>query len=64
MGQPKAYQFWNPNQFFSSIMDHLNKSNEYTIVDLNGASTDQVKQIEAYVGTLSKAQQDKIKYVQ
>jgi RHS repeat-associated protein len=64
MGQPNAYKFWNPKQFFSSIMDHVNKSNDYTIIDLKGASADQIKQIQTYVGTLTKEQQGTIRYVQ
>lgn len=64
MGQPSAYKFWNPAQFFSSITDHLNKVNDYTIIDLQGASADQIRQVKDYVGTLDQALQDKIKYVQ
>lgn len=64
MGQPNAYKFRNPKQFFSSIMDHVNKSNDHTIIDLKGASADQIKQIQTYVGTLTKEQQGTIRYVQ
>jgi len=63
MGQPNAYKFWNPGQFLDSITDHLNKSNDYTIIDLSGASSDQINVIKNFVGGVDQALQDKIKYV-
>jgi hypothetical protein len=64
LGQAAAYQHWNPKQFFGSIADHLNKSNDYTVIDLKGASAEQATQVRDYVGGLAKEKQDKIKFVQ
>jgi hypothetical protein len=64
MGQPAAFKFWNPSEFLDSITNHLNKSNDYTIIDLSGASSDQINTVKNFVGGLDQALQNKIKYVE
>lgn len=63
MGQPKAYQHWNQGEFFNSIVEHVNKSADYIAIDLDGASKDQIKAIEKFVGGLKEEQRNKIIYV-
>ena len=40
LGTPRASQYWNQKQFINSIDDHLLKSNNFTIVDLNGFTSE------------------------
>jgi len=64
MGGSRAYEYFgNGTKFFKSIVRHVNKSAEYTAIDLTGASRSQIAAIEKYVSTLSKEQQAKIIYV-
>jgi RHS repeat-associated protein len=63
--QPGPSKFWtgsNAQNFMERIMTHLSKVDK-TIIDLKGASKDQVKAIKAFVKTLTKAEQKKIDYV-
>jgi hypothetical protein len=64
MGSPGAYQFWNAGQFANSILTHLNKAVDFVIIDLRGATKDQIKAVKDFVRTLSKEQQNRIKYLQ
>lgn len=63
MGTPRAYQFWNQGQFFNQIRRHLLKSVDYVVIDLKGASQQQIKAITEYVKSLTKQQQDRIIYL-
>jgi hypothetical protein len=65
MGGAKAYQhFGNGSKFFESIVNHVNKSADYTAIDLQGASKSQVKAVQKFVSGLSEEQRKKIIYVQ
>jgi hypothetical protein len=65
LGTPKAYQYFGDGKaFIRSIGNHLNKSNDFTVVDLTGASESQINTIQGYVNGLSKDAQGKIKFVQ
>ena len=65
MGVPQAYKnFGSGADFFKSIVRHVNKSVDYVIIDLKGASKDQIKAIKGFVSGLTKEQQDKIKYLE
>jgi len=63
LGTPEAYKFWNQGQFLKSIDKHLLKSNDFTVIDLAGASKAQVAAIQKHVSSLAKELQDKIIYV-
>ncbi|MCZ2078482.1 MAG: hypothetical protein LC130_26225, partial [Bryobacterales bacterium] len=63
LGTPEAYKFWNQGQFLKSIDKHLLKSNDFTVIDLAGASKAQVAAIQRHVSSLAKELQDKIMYV-
>jgi hypothetical protein len=63
MGRPRAYQFFNQTEFLGAIDDHLLKSNNFTVIDLTGASENQVQIIQNYVDGLSKTLRDKIIFV-
>jgi hypothetical protein len=60
LGTPAAYKFWNEKAFLTSIDRHLRKSNDFTVVDLAGASRAQISAIRRYVGSLESELQDKI----
>ncbi|MBL1140782.1 MAG: filamentous hemagglutinin N-terminal domain-containing protein [Proteobacteria bacterium] len=49
LGNPKASEFWNPNEFFASIDDHLLKSNDYTVIDLTDFTTSQIAEVNQYL---------------
>ena len=63
MGTPQAYQFWNQKEFSGSINTHLRKSNDYTVIDLTGASRSQIDAIKGYVGSLSERARATILFV-
>ena len=64
MGVPHAYgRFWNWNQFSLSIRKHLSKSNDHTVIDLTGASPEQIAQIQEYVESLGKDAVEHFLYV-
>jgi hypothetical protein len=63
IGQVGAYKNWNAGTFFDSIQRHLNKSVGYIVIDLAGASKQQIQQIRDYVSKLSRQQQARIVYV-
>lgn len=63
MGTPSAYQYWNENGFFTAILSHTRKSGSTTVIDLTGASSDQILSIKEYVASLPAATQDTIIYV-
>lgn len=64
IGNPAASRFWDrpgaPQRFFDSITDHLNKSIDFTLIDLTGFSPQSVADITAWVNSLPPAQQAKI----
>lgn len=63
-GTPKGYAKGNMSEILQAIYGHVaEKVNDFTVVDLKGATADQIKQIKDYVGTLSKELQDKIIYI-
>jgi RHS repeat-associated protein len=64
MGGAKAFEnFGNGEKFLQSIDKHLRKSNDFTLIDLKGASKAQAGVINGYVKSLTKAQKAKIKFV-
>ncbi len=64
MGTPDAYKYFGSGkQFFESIVHHVNKSVDYVAIDLQGASRNQTKAIEKFVGGLKEEQRNKIIYV-
>ncbi len=64
MGGVQAYKYFGSGtDFFKSITRHVNKSVDYVALDLKGASENQIKAIEKFVGGLTKEQQSKIVYV-
>jgi|WetSurMetagenome_2_1015567.scaffolds.fasta_scaffold76381_2 RHS repeat-associated protein len=65
MGGGKAFDYFgNGGKFFESIVSHVNKSVDNVVIDLQGASKTQIKEIKAFVGTLTQEQIEKIMYVQ
>jgi CdiA C-terminal tRNase domain len=64
MGGPEAFQKGFMSEILASIDRHLNKTVDYTAIDLRGASQEQIKAVKDYVSSLSKEQQARIIYVQ
>jgi RHS repeat-associated protein len=65
-GTPRAYlkEFWKDgSEFFAAIRGHLVKSDNLTVIDLKGASKEQIKAIKGFVNGLSDAERAKIDYV-
>ncbi len=63
MGNPKTSQFWNPQsaqRFYNAILAHLNKSIDFTIIDLTGFSDQSIADIRDFIDSLSEAQRAKI----
>ncbi|WP_225848314.1 hypothetical protein [Streptomyces sp. HPF1205] len=64
MGNPVTSQFWDrpgaPQRFYNAIQEHLNKSIDFTVVDLTGFSEQSATDIRTYIESLSPAQQAKI----
>jgi Pretoxin HINT domain len=60
LGSPAASQFWNPEEFLSSIDSHLLKSNDFTVVDLTGFSGEQINVVTDFINSLPQASQAKI----
>jgi hypothetical protein len=60
MGTPKASQYWNEKAFIDAIDTHLLKSNDFTVIDLVGFTTEQISVVELYVRSLSIELQSKI----
>lgn len=63
MGSARAYSNWNAKEFMESIASHLRKQNDFTVIDLTGASAAQIGAIRSYVGALQKELQSKIIFV-
>jgi RHS repeat-associated protein len=64
MGAPNAYKYFGSGkEFFDSILHHVNKSVNHVVIDLKGASKQQIEAIQRYVGGLTKEQRDKIIYL-
>jgi hypothetical protein len=60
LGSPAASQYWNQSQFLRSIGSHLLKSNDFTVVDLTGFTSEQVGAVSGYVDSLSAEMQARI----
>ena len=60
LGNPKASQFWNEQQFLSQINKHLLKSNDFTVIDLTGITEAQISVVRNYTNSLPAASQAKI----
>jgi hypothetical protein len=63
MGDPKASQYWNPRsaqKFYRAIDAHLNKSMDFTVIDLTGFSEQSASDITSYVDSLPADLQAKI----
>jgi hypothetical protein len=60
MGDPKASQYWNEASFLKSIRDHLNKSIDYVVIDLNGFSVEQAGAVNRFLGTLTPQELSRI----
>jgi hypothetical protein len=60
LGNPKASQFWNEQQFLNQIDKHLLKSNDFTVVDLTGFTDAQITTVKSYINSLPAASQAKI----
>jgi hypothetical protein len=64
MGNPNTSKFWDrpgaPQKFYQAIQDHLSKSMDFTVLDLSGFSEQSAADIQAYVDSLSPAEQAKI----
>ena len=63
MGTPRAYQYWNPTEFFASIDRHINKQGINTVLDLRGATTGQIDMILNYVAAKPSAIADAITFL-
>lgn len=42
LGTPSASQYWSQTEFLASIDRHLLKSNDFTVVDLTGFTTEKI----------------------
>lgn len=63
MGDPRASQYWNPRsaqKFYRAIDAHLNKSMDFTVIDLTGFSEQSTADIAGYVDSLPADLQAKI----
>jgi hypothetical protein len=64
IGNPNASRFWDrpgaPQAFYDSINAHLNKSMDFTLIDLTGFSEQSAADITAYVDSLPADLQAKI----
>lgn len=63
MGNPKVSEHWSPRveqQFKDAVDGHLNKSIDYTLIDLTGFSEASRESIKEYVNSLPEEKQDKI----
>jgi RHS repeat-associated protein len=63
LGTPKAFEFFDFKSFTRSIQKHLNKSNDFTVIDFTGANSSQIDAVRGYVNGLAKEAQEKIKFV-
>lgn len=63
LGDPRSSRYWNDERklrFFDSIMKHVRKSVDFTIMDLTGFSEESTADITGYVDGLPADQQAKI----
>jgi hypothetical protein len=63
MGDPRASKYWNPTsvqKFYRAIDAHLNKSMDFTVIDLTGFSEQSAADITSYVDSLPADLQAKI----
>jgi hypothetical protein len=60
VGQLPASQFWNQASFLNSIGSHLNKSNDFTVVDVTGFASEHVAIVQDFLNGLSEAAQSTI----
>lgn len=60
MGGKQAFRhFGSGEEFLKSIARHVNKSVDYVVIDLKGASAAQIKTVKDFVSTLGKKQQER-----
>ncbi len=57
LGTPAASKYWNEQQFLRSIDSHVLKSNDFTVIDLTGFTSEQVGVVSGYVNSLPSATQ-------
>jgi hypothetical protein len=62
IGQPAAYRYWSPGQFFDSLDRHIYyPKGEYTVLDLTGTTSGQRTEILSYTSsTYSDAERAKL----
>jgi hypothetical protein len=62
MGNPGTSQYWGnqKDNFLRQITRHYYKSVNYTVIDLNGFTQDQIADINQYIDNLPEAQQARI----
>jgi RHS repeat-associated protein len=60
LGDPAASRFWDEAAFTRSIDTHLLKSNDFTVIDMTGFTTEQVRAVGAYVDGLPSSHQEQI----
>jgi hypothetical protein len=52
MGDPRASQYWNEEEFTNAILEHVRSEIDYTILDMNGFTADQIDAVRAYIQSL------------
>ena len=63
MGDGTKSQYLKLDEFEESIVSHLLKGNDYTVIDLTGYTPDQIKAIAQFVDSLTPAQLAEIRKV-
>jgi hypothetical protein len=63
MGDGTKSQYLKVDEFEKSILSHLLKGNDYTVIDLTGYTPDQIKAIAQFIDSLTPAQQAMIRKV-
>lgn len=52
MGEPKASQYWNEQKFLRAIDKHVQKSNDFTVIDLTDFAPEHIEIVRDYVNSL------------
>jgi hypothetical protein len=52
LGSAAASQFWNERKFFGSIMNHVQKSNDFTVIDVTGFASEHRSAVEVFLNGL------------
>jgi len=63
MGTKKAYEYWNPSDFFRAIDHHINKQGVNTVIDLRGATAAQIDMVLDHVASKPSQVADSIKFL-